>query len=355
MKGKGLAKSDFYYFLPPHLIAQRPAPVRSLSRLMVLLPDGRIEHRIFEDIVEYLGEGDVLVINDTRVIPARLVGRKSTGGGVELLLLRQLEGKTWEVRAERAKRLRAGAKLVFGDGLRGKVVGELDEGRRIVEFSCDGDFYGILDGIGRTPLPPYIKRSPSEEDRDRYQTVYAKHPGSVAAPTAGLHFTRELMGKLEDRGVRIVPVTLHVGLGTFAPVRVDRIEEHRMHSEAYSIPEESARVISSAERVVAVGTTVTRVLEAVFRDEGEVVPKSGWTDLFIYPPYEFGAVDALITNFHLPESTLLMLVCAFGGYERVMGAYREAIEREYRFYSYGDAMMIFPACRSRRPVARPSI
>ena len=338
---------DFYYDLPEELIAQDPLADRSSSKLMVLdKKTGRTEHRIFKDIIEYLNPGDCLVINDTKVIPARLIGEKEgTGAAIEVLLLKRKEdmANTWEVLVKPGKKARPGTRISFGDGkLVGEVIDIVEEGDRLIQFSFDGIFEEILDELGQMPLPPYITHK--LEDKNRYQTVYAKHEGSAAAPTAGLHFTNELLAEIEAKGVKIARVTLHVGLGTFRPVKVENILEHHMHSEYYEVSEEAADTINSVRqsggRIIAVGTTSTRTLESVADTHGCIKPCRGWTDIFIYPGYEFKAIDCLITNFHLPESTLIMLVSALAGKDNVMAAYREAVENSYRFFSFGDAMFI---------------
>ena len=338
---------DFYYDLPEELIAQDPLADRSSSKLMVLdKKTGRTEQRIFKDIIEYLNPGDCLVINDTKVIPARLIGEKEgTGAAIEVLLLKRKEdmANTWEVLVKPGKKARPGTRIRFGDGkLVGEIIDIVEEGDRLIQFSFDGIFEEILDELGQMPLPPYITHK--LEDKNRYQTVYAKHEGSAAAPTAGLHFTNELLAEIEAKGVKIARVTLHVGLGTFRPVKVENILEHHMHSEYYEVSEEAADTINSVRqsggRIIAVGTTSTRTLESVADTHGCIKPCRGWTDIFIYPGYEFKAIDCLITNFHLPESTLIMLVSALAGKENVMAAYREAVENRYRFFSFGDAMFI---------------
>ena len=338
---------DFYYDLPEELIAQDPLADRSSSRLMVLdKKTGRTEHRIFKDIIEYLNPGDCLVINDTKVIPARLIGEKEgTGAAIEVLLLKRKEDmvNTWEVLVKPGKKAKPGTRISFGNGkLVGEVIDIVEEGDRLIQFSFDGIFEEILDELGQMPLPPYITHK--LEDKNRYQTVYAKHEGSAAAPTAGLHFTNELLAEIEAKGVKIARVTLHVGLGTFRPVKVENILDHHMHSEYYEVSEEAADTINSVRqsggRIIAVGTTSTRTLESVADTHGCIKPCRGWTDIFIYPGYEFKAIDCLITNFHLPESTLIMLVSALAGKDNVMAAYREAVENRYRFFSFGDAMFI---------------
>ncbi|TCK03971.1 tRNA preQ1(34) S-adenosylmethionine ribosyltransferase-isomerase QueA [Phorcysia thermohydrogeniphila] len=339
--------SDFDYELPKELIAKFPVEPRDSARLMVLHRDsGKLEHRIFRDIVEYLKEGDVLVLNDTKVIPARLFGRLETGGKVELLLVRQPLPNLWEVMAKPARKLKEGKRIIFDEELEGIVKGYAGEGRRLVEFKVKGnkDFMEKLEKVGHIPLPPYIEREERPEDREKYQTVFAQKPGAVAAPTAGLHFTEELLEKLRDKGVIIKTVTLHVGPGTFKPVKVENVEEHQMDYETYNVPEETAKEVNRAKdegrRVIAVGTTVVRTLESAADESGRVKSGEGSTNLFIYPGYRFKVIDALITNFHLPRSTLLMLVSAFAGRERILNAYREAVKEGYRFYSYGDAMLI---------------
>lgn len=337
--------SDFNYDLPEELIAQEPVSDRQMSRLLVLdRNSGSMEHRIFKDILEYINEGDCLVLNDTRVIPARLLGEKEgTGGKIEFVLLKKVEKDIWEVILKPGKRAKPGSRFVFGDGmLKAEVIKIVEEGNRLVRFEYDGVFEEVLDRVGIVPLPPYITKK--LEDAERYQTVYSKYKGSAAAPTAGLHFTNELLKEIEQKGVDIAYVTLHVGLGTFRPVKVEDVLEHKMHSEYYRINEEDCQKINSAKekgkRVIAVGTTSCRVLETVGDDNGRINPESGWTDIFIYPGYKFKVVDALITNFHLPESTLIMLVSALAGRDRVMEAYNMAVRERYRFFSFGDAMFI---------------
>ena len=345
-----LRTADFYYDLPERLIAQHPAEKRDTSRLMVIdRADGSISHRHFYDILDYLRPEDVLVINDSKVIPARLYGHVEgrEEAAIELLLLRQRDLDTWEVLVKPGKRARVGMRLVFGDGLLcGEVMDLVEEGNRIIRFTYDKDkysnIYEILHLIGLMPLPPYITEQ--LHDNDRYQTVYAREEGSAAAPTAGLHFTPDLLGKIRDKGVAIAPVMLHVGLGTFRPVKADQITEHVMHSEFFSVSEESARIINERKaaggRLICVGTTSCRTIESVAREDGTIPAMSGDTGIFIYPGYRFKAVDALITNFHLPESTLLMLVSAFYDREHMMQAYKTAVEEQYRFFSFGDAMFI---------------
>ncbi len=337
--------NDFLYELPEELIAQHPLEKRDMSRLLVLdKHSGEVRHGQFSDILEYLNKGDCLVLNDTRVIPARLLGTKEgTGGRIEFVLLKRIEGDIWEVILKPGRKAKPGARFVFGDGLlRAKILEIVEEGNRLVEFTYDGVFEEVLDKVGIVPLPPYI--TCRLDDSERYQTVYSRDKGSAAAPTAGLHFTKELLSALEKKGVRIVFVTLHVGLGTFRPVKSENIEEHKMHSEYYTIGNEACSTIngtrSEGGRIIAVGTTSCRVLETATNSEGVITPGCGWTDIFIYPGYSFKSVDALITNFHLPGSTLIMLISAFAGRDNVLEAYREAIEKKYRFFSFGDAMLI---------------
>lgn len=337
--------SDFFYELPPELIAQTPLEPRDSSRLMVVgRASGQIEHRHFYDILDYLNPGDLLVVNNSRVIPARLYGvRKDTGSNVELLLLEQKGQNRWETLVKPGKRAREGAKLVFGEGLlEGEIVAVQEDGNRIVEFNCKDNIYSVLDRIGQMPLPPYI--TAKLEDNERYQTVYSKDLGSAAAPTAGLHFTNELLQKVRDKGIDIAEVTLHVGLGTFRPVKVDDVTKHHMHSEHYYLSAETAEKINrtkaNGKRVISVGTTSTRTLESVAAFRGKIEECEGYTDIFIYPGFSFQCVDGLITNFHLPESTLIMLVSAFCGYDNTMNAYRTAVAERYRFFSFGDAMLI---------------
>lgn len=336
---------DFYYDLPEELIAQEPISNRDRSRLLVLDKiSGEIRHRSFRDITEYLKAGDCLVLNNTRVIPARLFGvKKDSLGSIEFLLLNRKEIDIWEVMLRPGKKAKPGARFVFGDGeLEGEILEILEGGNRLVRFYYQGIFEELLDRLGNIPLPPYIKKQ--LEDKERYQTVYSKHEGSAAAPTAGLHFTRELLQELEAKGIRIAYVTLHVGLGTFRPVKVDNIEEHKMHSEYYELKAESAEIINRTKkeggRVICVGTTSTRTLESIMQKKGSLQEDSGWTDIFIFPGYKFLISDGLITNFHLPESTLLMLVSAMAGKNNIMRAYHEAVAERYRFFSFGDAMLI---------------
>ena len=337
--------SDFYFDLPEELIAQVPILDRSSSRLMVLDKEsGNIEHKIFKNVIDYLNPGDCLVLNDTRVIPARLIGEKiDTGGKIEFLLLKRDENDTWESLVKPGKRAKIGTKFSFGNGkLIGEVVGMGPEGSRIIKFHYEGIFEEILDELGNMPLPPYITER--LEERERYQTVYSKHNGSAAAPTAGLHFTEELLQQIKDKGVDIAFVTLHVGLGTFRPVKVDDVLEHEMHSEYYVVSKEAADKINKAKEngnnVICVGTTSSRTIESVATEDNRVKEGSGWTNIFIYPGYEFKVVDKLITNFHLPESTLIMLVSALAGKENVLNAYNVAVKEKYRFFSFGDAMII---------------
>ncbi len=386
--------SDFYYDLPTELIAQDPLEDRSSSRLLHLsMKDGSVEHRHFTDIIDYLKEGDCLVLNDTRVIPARLYGHKEeTGALIEILLLKRREKDIWECLVKPGKKARPGAKITFGDGiLTGEIIDIVEEGNRLIQFHYEGIFEEILDQLGEMPLPPYITHK--LKDKNRYQTVYAKHDGSAAAPTAGLHFTEELLAKVEEKGVKIAHVTLHVGLGTFRPVKVDDVENHHMHSEFYMVEEDQAKLINDTKkqggrvmlhvglgtfrpvkvddvenhhmhsefymveedqaklindtkkqggRVISVGTTSCRTLESASDENGVLHAGSGWTEIFIYPGYRFKLIDGLITNFHLPESTLMMLVSALAGKERIMAAYEEAVREKYRFFSFGDSMFLDP-------------
>ena len=336
---------DFYYDLPQELIAQDPLLDRTSSRLMhVDRVTGDIEHKIFSDIIDYLNEGDCLVINNTKVIPARLFGtREGHEGKVEILLLKRRENDIWETLVKPGKKCKVGTMLVFGDGLlKAEVLDVVEDGNRLIKFYYEGIFEEILDKLGQMPLPPYITHE--LKDKTRYQTVYAKHDGSAAAPTAGLHFTKELLEKIEQKGIVIANVTLHVGLGTFRPVKVENILEHHMHSEFFMIEESEACKINKAKengkRVISVGTTSCRTLESAATEDGRIQASSGWTDIFIYPGYKFKLIDGLITNFHLPESTLLMLVSAFAGKENIMAAYEEAVKEKYRFFSFGDAMVL---------------
>lgn len=337
--------SDFYFDLPKELIAQDPLKDRSGSRLMVLDKEtGEVSHHIFKEIIDFLNPGDCLVINNTKVIPARLYGvKEDTGAHVEVLLLKRMENDVWETLVKPGKKLRPGARISFGDGLlKAEVLDIVDEGNRRIRFTYDGIFEEILDQLGEMPLPPYITHK--LEDKSRYQTVYAKYDGSAAAPTAGLHFTKELLAAIEEKGIKIANITLHVGLGTFRPVKVDDVTQHHMHSEFYMVDEDAARIINETKdnggRVIAVGTTSTRTLETVADENGHVRPCSGWTQIFIYPGYTFKCIDALITNFHLPESTLLMLVSALASKEKILNAYHIAVKEKYRFFSFGDAMFI---------------
>ncbi len=337
--------SDFYYDLPEELIAQDPLSDRSSSRLMHLnLGTGEVEHQVFTDIKQYLKPGDCLVINNTKVIPARLYGKKvGTDAAIELLLLKRRENDIWETLVKPGKKCKPGAQISFGDGLlMGEIIDVVEEGNRLIQFHYDGIFEEILDQLGEMPLPPYITHK--LQDKNRYQTVYAKHEGSAAAPTAGLHFTPQLLKEIEEMGVKIAHVTLHVGLGTFRPVKVEDVTNHHMHSEFYVVEEEQAKLINDTKaaggRIISVGTTSCRTLESATTDDGILQAKSGWTEIFIYPGYKFKCIDGLITNFHLPESTLLMLVSALAGKDNVMKAYEEAVKERYRFFSFGDAMIL---------------
>lgn len=336
---------DFNYELPKELIAQKPVPQRSMSRLMILdKTTGKIDHKLFKDIIDYIEKEDCLVLNNTRVMPARLFGkRKDTGGKIELLLLNNKGNDVWEVILKPGKRAKPGSKFVFADGqLEATVIKVLDDGNRLVKFEYEGLFDQMLEKIGTIPLPPYIKEQ--IEDNERYQTVYSKIKGSSAAPTAGLHFTPELIQSISEKGAKMVFITLHIGLDTFRPVKVEDIEKHHMHTEYFKINEDACEAINITKqkggRVIAVGTTSSRVLETISDENGFVKPKEGYTDIFIYPGYKFKSVDALITNFHLPQSTLIMMVSAFAGRKNIMEAYRIAIENKYRFFSFGDAMFI---------------
>jgi len=341
-----MKKEDFNYFLPEELIAQHPVENREESRLMVIDKDtGDIEDKYFKDIISYFEPGDCLVLNDTRVIPARLFGhREGKDESIEILLLRRVDKTKWETLVRPGKKVRpSGKDIIFGDGeLRAKVLDICEDGTRIIEFDYEGIFEEILDKLGEMPLPPYIKEK--LEDRERYQTVYSKNNGSAAAPTAGLHFTEELLKQIEMIGVNIAYITLHVGLGTFRPVKEENIEDHHMHSEYFEVSEEAAKAINDSKknggRIISVGTTSTRTLESIGTSEGYIIPKSGWTNIFIYPGYKFKVVDCLITNFHLPESTLIMLVSALVGREKILEAYNTAVKKQYRFFSFGDAMFI---------------
>ncbi|MCC8090194.1 MAG: tRNA preQ1(34) S-adenosylmethionine ribosyltransferase-isomerase QueA [Oscillospiraceae bacterium] len=340
-----MKRSDFDFELPKELIAQTPLERRDASRLLVLERDsGAMQHRHFYELPEFLRPGDCLVLNDSRVLPARLIGRREPGGGVcELLLLTDRGGDVWECLVRPGKKLRPGARVTFGDGaLRAKIEAEVAGGNRLVRFFYEGIFLEVLEQLGEMPLPPYIREKLS--DRERYQTVYCRDLGSAAAPTAGLHFTQELLGRIQDMGVQLCYVTLHVGLGTFRPVKEDDILDHEMHSEFCIVPEETARCVTETRRaggrIIAVGTTSCRTLESFAAEDGTLRPGSGWTNIFIYPGYRFKCIDALITNFHLPESTLIMLVSALAGRENILSAYRTAVAERYRFFSFGDAMMI---------------
>ncbi len=337
--------SDFYYDLPEELIAQTPVEPRDHSRLLVMdRKTGELQHRHFYDILDYLNEGDCLIMNDSRVLPARIFGIKNgTGANVEFLLLKNLSGKTWECLTKPGKKAKIGTKFIFGDGIMSCTVKDVTEdGNRIVDFECEGSFYENLDKLGQMPLPPYIHEK--LQDKERYQTVYSRELGSAAAPTAGLHFTKELLKKAEEKGVKLGFVTLHVGLGTFRPVKVDDVTKHKMHSEHYELNEQTAKLINETKknggRVIAVGTTSCRTLETVAKKEGCIKASEGWTDIFIYPGFKFEVLDGLITNFHLPESTLIMLVSAFAGKENIMNAYKTAVEQKYRFFSFGDCNLI---------------
>lgn len=336
---------DFDYVLPEELIAQDPLEDRSGSRLMVLdKKTGEVEHRVFKDILEYLKPGDCLVLNNTKVIPARLFGvKEGTMAKIEILLLKRRENDIWETLVKPGKKAKPGTKIIFGEGLLvGEVLDIVEEGNRLIKFHYEGIFEEILDQLGQMPLPPYITHE--LKDRNRYQTVYAKYDGSAAAPTAGLHFTEELLEQVKAMGIRIAEVTLHVGLGTFRPVKVENVLEHHMHSEFYMVSKEAADIINSTKanggRVISVGTTSTRTLESAAAEDGTLKETSGWTEIFIYPGYKFKVIDGLITNFHLPQSTLVMLVSALAGREHVLSAYEKAVEERYRFFSFGDAMMI---------------
>ena len=339
-----MKRTDFYYDLPKELIAQHPVEPRDHSRLMVLnKTSGEVSHEHFFDVIDHLEAGDCLVLNDTRVLPARLFGTKNeTGAVVEFLLLTNKGGDVWECITGPGKRAKQGAKFSFGDKLSCEVTEVLENGNRLAKFYYEGSFYAVLDEIGQMPLPPYITEK--LEDKERYQTVYSKKLGSAAAPTAGLHFTDALLEKIRAKGVKIAYVTLHVGLGTFRPVKAEEITDHHMHSEHYHLPKETAEAINEAKRgghrCIAVGTTSCRTLESVASSFGEIREAEGWTDIFIYPGYEFKCIDGLLTNFHLPESTLIMLVSAFAGYKNTMKAYKTAVDEKYRFFSFGDAMLI---------------
>lgn len=346
VQADGLKTSDFYFELPKELIAQDPLEERTSSRLLVLNKNtGEIKHQVFRDIIDYLNPGDCLVLNNTKVLPARLLGvKQDTGAAVEILLLKRREGNVWETLAKPGKKVRPGAWLSFGDGLlQAEVLDVADEGNRLIRFSYEGIFEEVLDKLGEMPLPPYITHK--LKDKNRYQTVYAKYDGSAAAPTAGLHFTDKLLQQIEDKGVKLAYVTLHVGLGTFRPVKVENILEHHMHSEYYQVTAQTAQIINETKknggRVICVGTTSCRTLESAADENGMIKESCGDTDIFIYPGYQFKVLDGLITNFHLPESTLLMLVSALAGRENVLEAYERAVEERYRFFSFGDAMFIY--------------
>ena len=335
---------DFFYELPEELIAQTPLEQRDASRLMVLdRRSGEVTHRHFYDVIDYLQPGDCLVMNDSRVLPARLLGHRPTGGAVEVLLLRDLGDKKWECLCKPGRKMQAGSEVIFGDGeLNATVTEVLDDGNRVVEFHYEGIFLEVLARLGKMPLPPYIKAE--LEDQERYQTVYSREVGSAAAPTAGLHFTEDLLDQIRAKGIQTAFVTLHVGLGTFRPVKAEEITEHHMHSELCMIGKETADILNETKRnggrIICVGTTSCRTLESLVNEDGTFEPKSKWTEIFIYPGYTFKAMDGLITNFHLPESTLVMLVSAFAGRENVLNAYQEAVKERYRFFSFGDAMCI---------------
>ena len=339
-----MKKSDFYFDLPEELIAQTPIPERDHSRLLILDREtGEIEHRYFYDLPEYLQEGDCLVVNDSRVLPARLLGCRSSGGSVELVLLRDVGAGRWECMSRPGRKTKPGTELSFGEGeLKATVMEVAEGGNRIIQFHYDGIFLEVLERLGKMPLPPYIKEE--LRDAERYQTVYSRELGSAAAPTAGLHFTEELLDQIRAKGVKVCSVTLHVGLGTFRPVKEEEIEDHAMHSEFCIIPNETAKIVTDTKqnggRVIAVGTTSCRTLESFSKEDGTLPATSGWTNIFIYPGYRFKCIDALVTNFHLPESTLIMLVSALAGRENILKAYHTAVEEKYRFFSFGDAMFI---------------
>ncbi|MDF2519967.1 MAG: S-adenosylmethionine--tRNA ribosyltransferase-isomerase [Clostridia bacterium] len=336
---------DFDFDLPEELIAQEPLLERDASRLLIVDKiNGDVQHKTFKDIIQYLKRGDCLILNNTRVIPARLFGvKKDTGSNIEFLLLKRIDINTWEVMLRPGKRAKVGTRFVFGEGeLEAEILEIIEGGNRLVRFTYEGVFENVLDRLGNMPLPPYITKT--LEDKERYQTVYSKHEGSAAAPTAGLHFTPELLQKIEQMGVKIAYITLHVGLGTFRPVKVDNILEHKMHSEYFDVSQEAADIINSTKenggRIISVGTTSTRTVESIADENGHIKPCSGWTDIFIYPGYSFKVIDGLLTNFHLPESTLIMLVSALAGREHILRAYKIAVEERYRFFSFGDAMFI---------------
>lgn len=336
---------DFDFELPEELIAQTPLLDRSSSKLLVVdKEEEEVEHKHFTDVIDYLNPGDCLVLNDTKVLPARLYGiKKDTGAKIEVLLLHQQESDTWEVLTKPAKKVKVGTELIFGNGeLKAVCTGIENHGGRIFDFSYEGIFYEVLDQLGEMPLPPYIREQLSE--KDRYQTVYAKEEGSAAAPTAGLHFTKKILDEIKQKGIQIAFVTLHVGLGTFRPVSVDSVDDHEMHAEFYHMTKETAETLNNVKanngRIISVGTTSTRTLETIAKEYGKFIEASGWTDIFIYPPYDFQAIDGLITNFHLPKSTLIMLISAFAGKDKILSAYESAVREKYRFFSFGDAMLI---------------
>lgn len=336
--------SDFYYYLPENLIAQTPLERRDGSRLMHLDREtGEVTHRRFYELPEYLHEGDCLVLNDSRVLPARLIGRRETGGAVEVLLLRDRGEGVWECLTRPGRKTKPGTKLIFGEGeLTATVVDAIEDGNKLIQFHYERIFLEVLERLGKMPLPPYIKTE--LEDQERYQTVYSRETGSAAAPTAGLHFTEELLQQISGKGVKVCYLTLHVGLGTFRPVKAENVEDHEMHSEYCIVPEETAKTVTetkkSGGRVICIGTTSCRTIESFANEDGTLDPKSGWTDIFIYPGYKFKCMDALVTNFHLPESTLIMLVSALAGRDHILAAYAEAVKEKYRFFSFGDAMLI---------------
>lgn len=342
---KNMKRSDFFYELPEELIAQTPIEPRNASRMLkVDRITGEVEHRHFYNLCDYLKKGDLLVLNDSRVLPARIYGKKETNETfIEFLLLEQKENMVWEILCRPGKKAKIGTRFVFGDGLlKAEIIDILDDGNRVARFYCEENFFSALDKIGQMPLPPYITEK--LQDKERYQTVYSRELGSAAAPTAGLHFTKEMLEDIKNRGINIAYVTLHVGLGTFRPVKEENVLDHKMHSEHFEVPDETARLIKETKqnggRVIAVGTTSCRTLESAAKLYGEVIPCEGYTDIFIYPGFEFKVLDGLITNFHLPESTLIMLVSAFMGYDNTMNAYKEAVKEKYRFFSFGDSMLI---------------
>lgn len=350
-----MSVKDFDYELPQELIAQDPLEQRSSSRLMVLDSDtGAVSHRHFYEVIDYLDPGDCLVINNTKVIPARLFGvKEETHASVEVLLLKRISDDVWETLVRPGKKCKIGTKIIFGEGkLSAEVLDIVEEGNRLIRFSYEGIFEEVLDELGEMPLPPYITHK--LEDKSRYQTVYAKYEGSAAAPTAGLHFTKELLAQIKAKNVSIAEVTLHVGLGTFRPVKAEYVSDHHMHSEFYQISKEACDLINKTKekggRIISVGTTSTRTLESAADETGKLTPKSGWTEIFIYPGYQFKLVDGLITNFHLPQSTLIMLVSAFAGREHILNAYRQAVEEQYRFFSFGDAMFLLPKDKNKSTI-----